>query len=155
MSVWVHERKMHKYSEQYLPVSENRFLVGEMTDCYFLFPYLYPLSFLLAHKLCVMKKKRREQRETRTKIFTLVQNVRIWKQAWTKDHRDRFLKVSGCLMICRHAHELHISLKPCHCGLFIVKNIFGLSVETFLVPLTLGLRVSSGSPQPEMSLIVK
>lgn len=56
----MHKRKTQKYLKQYLPVSENCFIVGEITDCYFLFPYLYLLSFLLAHKLCVMKKKKRE-----------------------------------------------------------------------------------------------
>lgn len=56
----MHERKTQKYLEQYLPGCENCFLVGEITDCYFPFPYLYLLSFLLAHKLCVMKKKKRE-----------------------------------------------------------------------------------------------
>lgn len=74
----MHERKTQKYLEQYLPVSENCFLVGEITDCYFLFPYLYPLSFFLAHKLCVMKKKKREgKKRKKDQNIYLVQNVRI------------------------------------------------------------------------------
>lgn len=95
--------------------------------------------------MCVTKQKRKRGKN----VYTC-QNMKM--HAWTEDYQDRFLKrtvvawwFADMQVSYTHFVRRWICLLKILSPWIIHKNILALSVETFPVPLTLGLRTSRTS----------